>query len=141
VPQNGSRILDFAAHPTETLPPGRTREAVAAERVQAYMDAIDGLGIEDTFYFGDLSENNALNVQSYAIEGIRKFKEKGKAILAIDYLSAEKPNPKGLKFPDAIDDFYRRARAEGFIPYASTRTLDSLARNPSQPPLRSPRGR
>jgi len=98
-PQNGSGII------TE----------VGDEKVQAYFEAINGIGAEDTFY-GDRDENNPLNRQQEVIANLDRFRLAGKVVLAIDYLLA----------PEKIADFYTRARARGYIPYSSVRDLNRL---------------
>lgn len=101
VPQNGSDILD-------ELP---------AKTAAKYLDAIDGIGAEDTFYFGDEDENNNLDPQTDVITNLQKFVLAGRPVLAIDYLT------------DAAKraDFISRACGAGFIPQVSTRELDTIA--------------
>ena len=99
VPQNGAGILG----------------ELSASKRASYLAAIDGIGAEDTFYFGDRDEDNALSPQS-ALENLREFRAAGKVVLAIDYLTAS----------DKITDFVSRACAEGFIPQVSVRALDTL---------------
>ncbi|HEY3244191.1 MAG TPA: MJ1477/TM1410 family putative glycoside hydrolase [Phycisphaerae bacterium] len=108
VPQNGSGII----------------AEVATDARARYFAAINGIGAEDTFYFGDADENNPFNPQTATVEFLREFRQAGLTVLAIDYLAQRA----------AIDDFYARARAEGWVPYASVRALDRPIVNPSQPP-------
>lgn len=106
-PQNGAAILD---------------EQDASE----YLDAVDGIGAEDTFYFGaeendnDLDLDHADEVTPY----LDQFIDAGKTVLAIDYVQDEAK----------IDDFYERAADLHYIPYASSRDLDSLSVNPGHEP-------
>jgi cysteinyl-tRNA synthetase len=108
VPQNGSGII----------------AEVAADLRTRYFADIDGIGAEDTFYFGDADENNPFTPQTSTIEFLREYRQVGLLVLAIDYLTQRA----------AIDDFYGRARAEGWAPYCSVRALDRPTINPSQPP-------
>ncbi|MBI4865292.1 MAG: endo alpha-1,4 polygalactosaminidase [Candidatus Riflebacteria bacterium] len=136
VPQNGSTILDEANYPADTLPQGTTPGAFALKQGLIYLNAMDAIGAESTFYFGDRENNNRLDVQTTALAALRSFRASGKPVLAVDYLSPSKPNPDGLPFPDTVDDFYQRCQAERFIPYATVRMLDTLTINPTQPPAR-----
>ncbi len=103
-PQNGPQILNAL-----TL----------AERGR-YLAAIDGIGVEDTFYFGDAEEDNPLDPQEEALRWIRRFHEAGKLVLAVDYLTA----------PALQADFVERARAEGFVPLVARRALDGALAQP-----------
>lgn len=99
VPQNGSSILN----------------KLSAHQKRRYLSAIDGIGAEDTFYFGDEDEDNQLNVQP-SLKNLRQYKSAGKQVLAIDYLTE----------PGKIEDFRRRACVEGFIPQVALRSLDNI---------------
>lgn len=94
------------------------------EKVQAYFEAISGIGAEDTFYYGDQDEDNPLNRQQEVIANLDRFRRAGKVVLAIDYLLA----------PEKIADFYTRARARGYIPYTSVRALNRLIVPPGYEP-------
>lgn len=100
-PQNGAGILSDSGMSDE------------------YLDVIDGIGAEDTFYYGDEDENNALDVQDGVITNLDKFTAAGKTVLSVDYLTDS----------DKIDDFYDRAEDKGYIPYATVRDLDELTVN------------
>ncbi|HEX9637110.1 MAG TPA: MJ1477/TM1410 family putative glycoside hydrolase [Acidobacteriota bacterium] len=100
VPQNGSGLL-------ERLEPGLGSE---------YLRAIQAIGAEDTFYFGDLEENNPLDPQTEVIAQLRQFRSAGNLVLAIDYLTQS----------SKIDDFFARCEAEDWIAYVSVRDLDRL---------------
>ena len=100
VPQNGSSIL----------------QKLSPSLRQRYLNAIDGIGAEDTFYFGTKDEDNDLDPQEEVLDNLQDFIEAGKRILAIDYLSD----------PLKIGDFVSRSCARGFIPQVATRKLDSL---------------
>jgi len=100
IPQNGAGILD--------LLPNKLR--------LQYLNAIDGIGAEDTFYFGELDEDNEFDPQSVTITNIAKFVTAGKKVFSIDYLL---DNTK-------IADYQTRACENSFIPQVSNRELDSL---------------
>lgn len=102
-PQNGAPILD-------------------EEGAEEYLEAVDGIGAEDTFYFGEDTENDADLDLDHAAEVtpyLDQFVEAGKVVLSIDY----------VQDPAKISDFYERAEAAGYIPYASVRELDELVVN------------
>jgi cysteinyl-tRNA synthetase len=100
VPQNGAAIL--------------TR--LSPVRRQRYFDAIDGIGAEDTFYFGNKDEDNSFKIQP-AFEHLKQFpRQPGKLVLSVDY----------LRDPEKVSDYQLRACEAGFIPQVNTRALDSL---------------
>lgn len=100
IPQNGSDIIEYLTPALKTQ----------------YFAAINGIGAEDTFYFGNKDENNNLNVQDYTISYLQQYLAAGKPVFAIDYLTEEAK----------ILDFHQRACQLGFIPQVGKRALDSL---------------
>jgi cysteinyl-tRNA synthetase len=99
-PQNGPGILDVLTNIGRAL----------------YLQTVDGIGAEDSFYFGDDDEDNPLTVQSDAVRLLREFRDAGRLVLAVDYLT------EGAK----VADFCVRARAEGFVPTVTVRALDRM---------------
>jgi cysteinyl-tRNA synthetase, unknown class len=93
-----------------------------------YLDAIDGLGMEDVFYLAHdkpadkpwckVNRDNALAI-----------KKAGKPVLAIDYCTT----------PECAADAYAKERAIGFVPYVSVRNLDVVLREGQTMPKRSKR--
>jgi len=100
-PQNGADILEASS--------------LSAD----YLDAINGIGVEDTFYFGDDDINNDLDEQTNVIANLDEFRDAEKIVLSVDYLTD----------PDKITDFYQRATDNSYIPYATVRSLDTLTVN------------
>lgn len=92
--------------------------------VDAYLDAVDGIGVEDTFYYGDEEIDNDLDPQGAVIDSLESFRDAGKLVLAVDYLTDE----------DKIDDFYDSAATAGYVPYATVRDLDALTLNDGHEP-------
>lgn len=90
----------------------------------AYLDAVDGIGVEDTFYYGDEDVDNELDPQDAVIDSLESFRGAGKTVLAVDYLTDE----------NKVGDFYDRAIAEGYVPYATVRELDTLTVNDGHDP-------
>ncbi len=94
--------------------------ALTVNAQDAYFAAIDGLAVEDTFYFGGREEDNPLNVQTEALRWITQFQIVGKPVFAVDY----------LLHPVTQRDFARRARAEGWVPLVAPRALDRVLLQP-----------
>lgn len=103
-PQNGATILSEL-------------EPSAAE---AYLAAVDGIGAEDTFFYGPDEEDNAYHPQWEVIEHLDRFVEAGKLVLAVDYLTDQAKAGR----------FYREAGARGYVPYATVRALDRMTVQP-----------
>jgi cysteinyl-tRNA synthetase len=99
VPQNGAGILD----------------ALSPAEAKAYLDTIDAIGAEDTFFEGDRRKNG-----KEAIASLERFKSAGRPVLAVDYVSE----------PAKAKKFTELAKKHGFIPYVGTRELDRLVPQP-----------
>ncbi len=87
-----------------------------------YVDAVSGIGREDVWYNGN-SPNPPEEVEE-VIYHLDIFKNAGKKVLVIDYVRKQ----------DLIDDFYSKAISKGYVPYATTRGLDSLIINRGHEP-------
>jgi cysteinyl-tRNA synthetase len=105
-PQNASGLLDDLPTP-----------AAAAD----YLEAIDGIGAEDTFFYaGEPMEDAPLNPQAEVLAQLDRFRAAGKLVLVVDYVTqAEK-----------VALLAELAREHGFVPYAGRLALDELG-----PPL------
>ena len=95
IPQNGEDILDYD-HGT-------------------YMETVSGIGIEDLFYNGTekLEDEEIEERLKYLIS----FQKSGKLVLSVDYVD-DGTGYKGEN-KDRIDDYIKKCRKYGFIPYAS----------------------
>ena len=71
-PQNGEYIIE--------------EENITEEFKQKYFAAIDAIGIEDIFFYGNLDENNSYNPDNERIGILDQFKYNGKKIFSIEYL-------------------------------------------------------
>jgi len=109
-PQNGSFIVHDCS----------------PSRAAAFWGAIDAIGAEDTFFYGDLDEDNPYNPQNDVILNLDGFVGAGKTVLATDYLS------EGNRAD--IATFYSLCRSHGYVPFAGSRGLDSLRINPGHEP-------
>jgi uncharacterized protein (TIGR01370 family) len=111
IPQNGEFILNDLRH-------GRHPQPGDAQLAEDYLDAMGAIAIEDTYYRGVEDENNALATDRDKVEVLKAdFLKAGKPVLVVDYVNDV----------ELVADFCRRARADGFVPYAApTRALDRL---------------
>jgi len=99
VPQNGLGLLT-----DDGTPDGRI--------VDAYLQAIDGVGQEELFY-GYPRDNQPTTAQdtAYLLRFLRRARERDRTVLVIDY----------CRSPQAVADSYRRSAAEGFLAFAAPR--------------------
>ncbi|MBI2565528.1 MAG: endo alpha-1,4 polygalactosaminidase [Candidatus Schekmanbacteria bacterium] len=87
-----------------------------------YVQMVDGIGVEDTFFDGDVAQPP--EVVAAATENLNAFRDAGRLVLSIDYptLAAN------------VDAFYAQAAGEGYVPYVGPRELDSLLIHPGHEP-------
>jgi cysteinyl-tRNA synthetase, unknown class len=106
VPQNAVDIIEYAD----------------ADQRAAYLAAIDGIAIEDTFFYPshDEDENAPYDPQEYVIEVLRAYQDAELPIFAVDYITE----------PELIAQFYEASHQHGYIPYAGVRLLDRLMEQP-----------
>jgi cysteinyl-tRNA synthetase len=90
-----------------------------------YLAAVDGIGQEEVYYGypndGDLSSPDFL---AEVEPNLDLFVQAGKTVLATAYTTD----------PTQIDDQYARARARGYVPFATVRDLDQLTINAGHEP-------
>jgi cysteinyl-tRNA synthetase len=110
-PQNGAAVIVPEAFPCAANP-----DREAQRQKQRYFKVINGIGAEDTFFFGDRDNNNPYRPQNDTIGFLNQFADAGKLVLAVDYLTT----------PGKISTFYSKARERGYVPYATKRELDRL---------------
>ena len=108
-PQNGAPIIDDGSADSSTI----------------YLQKIHGIGAEDTYFFGDLDENNSYDLHTYALGLLKQFRDAGNLVIAVDYVTETAK----------IDSFYAFAEADDFIPFATVRALDTLMINPGHFPI------
>ena len=94
--------------------------ALTTSQTRAYLAAIDGLAVEDTFYLGPLDENNLLAPDVDRLGWIRQIRDAGKPVLAVDYLTD----------PTLQREFVDRAQLDGLIPLVAVRALDRVLVQP-----------
>jgi cysteinyl-tRNA synthetase len=117
-------VKSIAAHARQARPDFLVFVQNAEElgRHADYVQAVSGIGREDTWYDGDRA-NKASDVRE-VLGGLDRFKKAGKLVLCIDYVTKAR----------TIDDFYAKAEAKGYVPYASDRDLDRLTINKGHEP-------
>lgn len=93
VPENGATVLT----------------ALTEKERTAYLAAIDGILVENTFYAGDKPSDNPLAPQADVIAALDQFQKAGKPVFAVDFLgdAAKKT------------DFAARAKARGYVALAA----------------------
>jgi len=102
LPQNGGDVWD--------------QENVSASLKAAYFNAINGIGVEDVFFPGDMDEDNDYDPDTYRIGILQEYLLNNKQVYSIDYLTD----------PDKISQFINACIAENFVPYTCTRPLEYL---------------
>jgi len=104
-PQNEPGILDVV-------------KIADPQRYAAYVAAINGIGVEDTYFFGDADENNPYNPQQFIIQKLKDdFLANGLPVFTVDYVNTT----------NKVQQFYTVAVSDGFYPYAApTRDLDEI---------------
>lgn len=84
-----------------------------------YLDAIDGLGVEELFFAADEDTSDQPCTQDWCAENladVRALRDAGKVILAVDY----------ARDPDNVADACERYDEEGFVGYVTGRGLDTI---------------
>ncbi len=120
LPQNGAGIISPDSYP-DASDPGLE----ASVQRSVYFYAIDGIGSEDTFFYGPDDENNDYCPQWDVIELLEQFRAADKPVLAVEYLTE----------PAKISVFYDQfAPSCSFIPYATVRELDRMTVNQGYEP-------
>ena len=90
---------------------------VSVSEREAYFQAIDGNGCEGLFFQGDRDEDNPYNPDNYRLNLLStSYQSHGELILSIEYLTHN----------EKIEQYVGAVRPRGFIPYVSTRPLDTL---------------
>ncbi len=87
-----------------------------------YVAVVSGIGREDVWYNDDTPQTP--EETAGVIEDLDVFLQAGKTVLVIDYVRQN----------NLINDFYNKAENKGYVPYATTRDLDSLVINPGHEP-------
>lgn len=87
-----------------------------------YVAAVTGIGREDLWYLDNTPQPT--EETDAALANLDVFRAAGKLVLVTDYVTQ----------PALIDDFYARAHAKGYVPYATVRDLDALTVNAGHVP-------
>ena len=102
VPQNGEYII-VEPHVTEFLK-------------EAYWEAIDAIGVEDVFFYGDKDNNNTYNPDEERLDILNQYRDAGKPVFSIEYLTDT----------NKIEQYHTLCQQHQFIPYTTARELDHL---------------
>lgn len=105
IPQNGERIIDY-------------------DKNSDFINSISGIGIEDLFYNeSKIIKNNEMKFRAGFLDRIQN---NGKLVLTVDYV--DDGSGYSGKNRDRIDDFFKKCKEKGYLPYAaiSDRSLDEL---------------
>jgi cysteinyl-tRNA synthetase len=86
--------------------------------VPGYLAAIDGIAVEDLYFDGEAPVAREETTRRVAL--LAPARAAGKAVLVTDY----------TRDPARVRDLCQRARAAGFVPYATVRELDRLTAQP-----------
>jgi len=132
-------VSTFLVFPQNAADIIRTDDGELDDLSEAYFAAIDGIGIEDLFY--DETTPQPLEDVQYRLDQLVEYRDRGRTILVTDYVLSESFTPASSN--SRVLDFYERALAQGFIPYAAVedRDLDEVVILPaelwsvSQPPV------
>lgn len=89
---------------------------VTAGQKTRYFNAVNAVGVEDVFCYGDLDEDNPYSPDSYRIGELQEWLTADKQVFSIEYLTQS-----GL-----INQYLTGAATQDFVPYVCTRALDQL---------------
>jgi len=105
MPQNGEDVLDG--------------ENIDAPMRNLLYSSVNGIGVEDVFYPGNLDEDNAYLPDLYRDSLLTEFSTNGKQVFSIEYLTDT----------SKIQQYLGVATGKSYIPYYCTRELDQLCQN------------
>jgi len=89
---------------------------VSASKKTAYFNAVNAVGVEDVFCFGNIDEDNPFNPDSYRLSQLQEWLANNKKVFSIEYLT---------QVP-LINQYVTAAHADNFVPYVCMRALDQL---------------
>lgn len=93
--------------------------------VPSYLDSVDGIGQEDIYYGYDGDDVMTPPAVTLELEGyLDIYRKAGALVLTADYATT----------PTHVDDAYAQSQAKGYVPYVTTRDLDTLIINPGHEP-------
>jgi len=96
-----------------------------------YLTTVDGIGQEEVYYgYPDDGDPSSPDFLAEVEPNLDLFVKAGKTVLTTAYTTD----------PTQIDDQYARARARGYVPFATVRDLDQLTINAGHEPETRPDG-
>ncbi|MGA2297133.1 MAG: MJ1477/TM1410 family putative glycoside hydrolase [FCB group bacterium] len=105
VPQNGEDIINS--------------ENVSFDLVDTYLQTINGVGVEDIFFGGNLENDNNFKYDSYDVLQLTEYKLYDVPVFSIEYLTDPAKITKYLHLADSLN----------YTPYYCTRALNQLCTN------------
>jgi cysteinyl-tRNA synthetase len=126
----GQEMVDFVTSIAQyaRVVKGKTSFGIFPQNAEAlsshadYVQVVTGIGAEDVWY-----NDNSAQPSSYTsgvLQCLDVFRSAGKLVLVVDYVTQI----------SKIDDFYQKAVAKDYVPYATVRTLDVLTINSGHEP-------
>jgi len=98
IPQNGEFIIEDVSDNSKKM---------------EYFNAIDGIGVEDVFFPGDVDENNPFNPDTERLEVLQEFLNNGKNVFSIEYLTES----------SLVQQYLTEVEKYNFVFYYTTRDL------------------
>lgn len=102
IPQNGEFVVN--------------EQNVSDSLKLAYFGAIQGIGVEDVFFPGDLDENNPFDPQLDRTQALQEYLDNNINVFSVEYLTDS----------DLISQYLSQIKSYGFVPYVTVRALDVL---------------
>jgi len=126
----GQEMVDFITSIAQyaRVVKGKTSFGIFPQNAEAlsshadYVQVVTGIGAEDVWYNDNIAQPSSYT--SGVLQNLDVFRNAGKLVLVVDYVTQL----------TKIDDFYHKAVAKDYVPYATERTLDVLTINAGHEP-------
>ena len=102
IPQNGEDVWD--------------QSSVSNSLKNNFFDAINAVGVEDLFFYGNQNMNNPYNPDNYRMQMLQEYDSRGKQIYNIEYLSNQ----------SLIQQYLNVVANYNIVPYYCVRNLNYL---------------
>ena len=102
IPQNGEFVVN--------------EQNVSDSLKLAYFGAIQGIGVEDVFFSGDLDQNNPFDPQLDRTQALQEYLDNNINVFSVEYLTDS----------DLISQYLSQIKSYGFVPYVALRALNVL---------------
>ncbi len=103
---------------------------------EGYLDAVDGIGQEDTYYgYEEDAVATPVEVTAEIEQNLGHFRDAAKLVLTIDYTFTGRTEPSFTPADIArTDSAYSKSQSNGFFPYTTVRDLSWITINPGHEP-------